>query len=91
METEPTGAQYAASCRAVEELWERGINFRALTLPIFAQNGGTKAVKVKQSAISMLLCDFMWAEDIHQKRLCKSFYFSAASMSKEKNTPVFPE
>ncbi|OSL70973.1 putative DNA-invertase from prophage CP4-44 [Escherichia coli TA054] len=42
----------------LEELCERGINFRALAQSIFAQQWGANAVKVKQSAISKLLCDF---------------------------------
>ncbi|EFG8165061.1 hypothetical protein GJ608_09415 [Escherichia coli] len=42
----------------LEELCERGINFRALANLYLPNNGGTNAVKVKQSAISKLLCDF---------------------------------
>ncbi|VED06720.1 invertase fragment, truncated protein [Escherichia coli] len=74
----------------LEELCERGINFRALTLPIFAQHEGTKAVKVKQSAISMLLCDFYVSRRYSSERLCKSFFFRRLHVER-KEYAVFPE
>ncbi|HBE5263328.1 TPA: recombinase family protein [Escherichia coli] len=76
----------------LEELCERGINFRALTLPIFAQQWGDESCKSKTISNLNVIVRFLCEQKIFIRNdYVNHFIFPTASMSKEKNTPVFPE
>ena len=76
----------------LEELCERGINFRALAQSIFAQQWGDECCKSKRICDLKVIVLFLCEQKIFIRNdYVNHFILPTASLSKEKNTPVFPE
>ena len=76
----------------LEELFERGINFRALAQSIFAQQWGDGSCKSKTICDLRVIVWFLCEQKIFIRNdYVNHFILPTASLSKEKNTPVFPE
>ena len=76
----------------LEELCKRGINFRALAQSIFAQQWGDECCKSKTICDLKVIVWFLCEQKIFIRNdYVNHFILPTASLSKEKNTPVFPE
>ena len=76
----------------LEELCERGINFRALAQSIFAQQWGDGSCKSKTICDLRVIVWFLCEQKIFIRNdYVNHFILPTAWLSKEKNTPVFPE
>ena len=76
----------------LEELCKRGINFRALAQSIFAKQWGDECCKSKTICDLKVIVWFLCEQKIFIRNdYVNHFILPTASLSKEKNTPVFPE